>query len=95
MALRLEIKVVPSSGRLSFALDKQQRLKCFLKAAAEDGQANYELIKFVAKSCGVTQRDVSIISGAIIRNKVLLITTALSYDQFLEKIGLEKQSQIF
>ena len=95
MALRLEIKVVPSSGKLAFALDKQQRLKCFLKAAAEDGQANYELIKFTAKSCGVTQRDVSIIAGAIIRNKVLLITTPLTYEQFLDKIGLEKQAQIF
>ena len=95
MALRLEIKVVPSSGKLSFVLDKQQRLKCNLKAAAEDGQANYELIKFIAKACGVTQRDVAIVAGLISRNKVILITTLLSYDEFLEKVGLEKQVQIF
>ena len=41
MALRLEIKVVPSSGKLCFAIDKQQRLKCYLKAQAEEGKANY------------------------------------------------------
>lgn len=95
MALRLEIKVVPCSGKLHFALDKQQRLKCYLKAAPQDGQANYELIKFIAKSCGVTQADVDIVTGLISRNKVLLITTCLSYEQFLNKVGLEKQVEIF
>ncbi|MDP3788751.1 MAG: DUF167 domain-containing protein [Candidatus Chromulinivorax sp.] len=95
MALRLEIKVVPSSGKLGFVIDKQQRLKCYLKAQAEEGQANYELIKFVAKTCKVTQRDVDIISGLISRNKILLIATTLTYEQFLQLIGLEKQAKLF
>ena len=94
MALRLEIKVVPSSGRIGFVIDKQQRLKCYLKSAAQDGQANYELVKFIAKSCGVTQRDVDIVAGLISRNKVLLITTSLTYEQFLERMGLEKQMKL-
>lgn len=95
MALRLEIKVVPSSGKLGFAIDKQQRLKCYLKAQAEEGKANYELIKFVAKTCNVTQRDVDIVSGLISRNKVLLITTDMTYEQFLQITGLEKQTKLF
>ncbi|MBV8660859.1 MAG: DUF167 domain-containing protein [Candidatus Dependentiae bacterium] len=95
MALRLEIKVIPSSGKIGFIIDKQQRLRCYLKAAAQDGQANYELIKFVAKTCGVTQRDVDIVAGLISRNKVLLISTDLTYEQFLQHIGLEKQAKIF
>ena len=95
MALRLEIKVVPSSGKQGFIIDKQQKLKCYLKAAAEEGKANYELIKFVAKTCNVTQRDVDIISGLISRNKVLLITTNLTYEQFLQLVGLEKQTKLF
>ena len=95
MALRLEIKVIPSSGKIGFIIDKQQRLKCYLKAAAQDGQANYELIKFVAKTCGVTQRDVDIVAGLINRNKVLLISKDLTYEQFLKLIGLEKQAKIF
>jgi len=94
MALRLEIKVVPSSGKIGFIIDKQQRLKCYLKSAAQDGQANYELVKFVAKSCGVTQRDVDIIVGLISRNKVLLITTSLTYGQFLTRMGLEEQIKL-
>jgi uncharacterized protein (TIGR00251 family) len=95
MALRLEIKVVPSSGKLSFAIDKQHRLKCYLKAQAEEGKANYELIKFVAKTCNVTQRDVDIVSGLISRNKILLITTDITYEQFLKISGLEKQTKLF
>lgn len=95
MALRLEIKVVPSSGKLAFVIDKQQRLKCYLKAQAEEGKANYELIKFVAKICNVTQRDVDIVSGLISRNKVLLITTTMTYEQFLQATGLVQQSKLF
>ena len=95
MALRLEIKVVPVSGKIGFVIDKQQRLKCYLKAQAEEGKANYELIKFVAKTCNVTQRDVDIVSGLISRNKILLISTDLTYEQFLQLAGLEKQAKLF
>jgi len=95
MALRLEIKVVPSSGKIGFCFDKQQRLKCYLKSAAQDGQANYELIKFIAKSCGVTQRDVDIIAGLISRNKVILIATSLTYEEFLERLGVDEQKKLF
>lgn len=95
MALRLEIKVIPSSGKIGFVIDKQQRLKCYLKAQAQEGKANYELIKFIAKTCSVTQRDVDIVSGFISSHKVLLITTTLTYEQFLQLIGLDKQMKIF
>lgn len=95
MALRLEVKVVPSSGKIGCIIDKQQRLKCYLKAQAEEGKANYELVKFFAKMCGVTQRDVDIVSGLISRNKVLLIKTDMTNEQFLQLMGLEKQSKLF
>lgn len=95
MALRIEIKVIPSSGKIGFAFDKQQRLKCYLKSAAQDGQANYELVKFIAKTCGVTQKDVDIIVGFTCRNKVLLITTVMTYEQFLQTVGIEKQAKLF
>jgi uncharacterized protein (TIGR00251 family) len=95
MALRLEIKVIPSSGKIGFSLDKEQRLRCYLKSAAQDGQANYELIKFIAKTCHVTQRDVDIVLGFTSRNKVLLITTDLNYASFLQLIGFEQQKKLF
>jgi len=95
MALRLEIKVVPSSGKSGFILDKQQKLKCYLKSAAQDGMANYELVKLLAKTCKVTQKDVDIVAGLISRNKVLLIKTDMTYEQFLQILSLDKQVAIF
>jgi len=95
MALRLEVKVVPVSGKSGCVLDKQQRLKCYLKASAQDGKANQELIKFFAKICDVTQREVEIVSGLISRNKVLLIKTNMTYEAFLQQMGLEKQGKLF
>ena len=95
MALRLEIKVVPASGKIGCIIDKSQRLKCYVKSQAEEGKANYELIKFFAKIFGVTQRDVDIVSGLISRNKVLLIKTDITYEQFLQSLGLEKQRKLF
>ncbi len=95
MALRIEVKVVPSSGKIGFAFNKQQRLTCYLKSPAQDGQANYELIKFIAKTCKVTQRDVDIVLGFTCRNKIILITTTMDYDQFLQLVGLEQQTKLF
>ena len=66
-----------------------------MKAQAEEGKANYELIKFVAKTCNVTQREVDIVSGLISRNKIVLISTDLTYEQFLQLAGLEKQAKLF
>lgn len=95
MALRLSIKVIPSSGRMEFVLDKEQRLKCYLKAPAQDGKANKELIKFVAQLCSVRQVDVDIVVGLINPNKILLINSSMSYEQFLKIAGLELQNSIF
>lgn len=95
MALRLEIKVVPSSGKSGCIINKQQRLKCYLKAAAQDGKANHELIKFFAKTCNATQQDVEIVAGLTSRNKVLVIQTAITYEQLLQILGLEKQIKLF
>lgn len=95
MALRLEVKVVPGSSKSCCIIDKQQSLKCFLKAQAQDGKANQELIKIFAKNCNVRQRDVDIVAGLASRNKILLISTSMSYEQLLKIMRLEKQTKIF
>jgi len=40
MALRIEVSVLPSSGRQKIFLDAQGRLKCHLKSQPEKGKAN-------------------------------------------------------
>lgn len=95
MALQISVTVVPSSGKTGCVFNKQQRLKCYLKSAAEKGKANDELIYFFARLCGVPQRDVEIITGFTFRTKLLLIKTTMTYEQLLQALGLEKQQALF
>ena len=95
VALIVEIKVVTQSGKLALCLDKSGILKCFVKAAPEDGKANREVIDIVSKAVGVTKREVEIISGLTCRKKKLAIGCQLTYEQFLEKIGFCAQQKIF
>ncbi len=93
MALIIEVKVTPSSGRRCWLLDKSGRLKCYLKNAPEKGRANMELLEFIADSLKIPIRSISLIAGATGRTKKIKIDTPLTYEQFLERIGLEKAVQ--
>ncbi len=95
MALLLDITVVPASGQQKIVIDKQGRLKCYLKSAPEKGQANQELIKYLAKALACTQDNVEIVAGQISRKKRLKIHLQLTYDQFTERVGLADQKKIF
>lgn len=95
MDLFLVIKVVPSSAKQAFKFDKSGNLKCYLKSAPERGHANLELIKFLAKSLDLKQDQVQIIAGATSRNKKIKLKTILSYEQLLQKLGIEVQTTIF
>ena len=94
MALLFEVKVVPSSGRNKWVIDKSGRLKCFLKNPPQKGLANKELIGLVAKAVGVTKADVEIVTGATSRNKKIKIFADLTLDEFLAKLGLERQQSL-
>lgn len=93
MALIIDIKVMPASGRLCWMLDKSGILKCYLKSPPERGRANMELIEFIADSLRIPIRSISLIAGATGRNKKIKIDCTITYEQFLEKIGLEKSVQ--
>ena len=81
---------MPSSGRNKWVIDKSGRLKCYLKSPPEKGLANKELIKLFAKVLKITQADIQIISGATSRNKKIKIAADITYDQILDKLGLEQ-----
>jgi uncharacterized protein len=95
MALIIDIKVVPNSGKLQYVLDKSGILKCYLKSQPEGGKANAELIKFLAKELGMPQDKVSIISGLSSRNKRVKIDRALTFQALLDELGIEIQKKIF
>jgi len=95
MALIIEIKVVPQSGKHSLCLDKSGMLKCFVKAAPEDGKANKEVVEVVSRAVGVPKKSVEIVSGLTSRKKKLAVEVDLTYEQFLIKIGCSVQKKMF
>jgi len=95
MALFIEIKVIPSSGRAYCALDKQGSIKCYLKNPPEKGKANKELVAMLAKKLHVPQQDIVIVAGATSRKKRIKIEQALEYNDILAALGLEVQEVLF
>jgi len=95
MALVVEIKVIPGSGRNKWIIDKSGTLKCYLKNPPEKGLANKELIKLLAKALGLAQQDVEIIRGVTSRKKHIKIALDVNFDQLLEKLRIERQSKIW
>jgi uncharacterized protein (TIGR00251 family) len=95
MALIVDIKVVPNSGKLEIVLDKKGQLKCWLKSLPEQGKSNAELIKFLAKTVKITQDKISIIRGQTSRNKQIKIELSITFDQLLNSLNIDKQETIF
>lgn len=98
MALVLEIKVVPSSGQNKWVLDKTDHLKCYLKSAPERGKANKELIQILSKVTGISQAQITIMSGLTTRNKKVKLDADITLEKFLDLVSLttsDKQQGLF
>jgi uncharacterized protein (TIGR00251 family) len=95
MALIFNVKVTPSSGKNCWVLDKSGMLKCYVKSQAEQGKANQEIIKNIAKAIGITQDNIAIIAGSQKRRKRIKIDIDISYDRLLELFGIQTQMKLF
>jgi uncharacterized protein len=69
--MRISVKVKPSSGKQLVTALEDAVLLVHIRSAPENGKANAEVIKVVAKHFGVRAADVSIVVGATNRSKVL------------------------
>ncbi|MDX1976005.1 MAG: DUF167 domain-containing protein [Rickettsiales bacterium] len=74
----LAIHAVPKSSKseiVGWIHDNSGRkaLKVRLAAPPEDGKANEELIRFLAKSWGITKSRIQLAAGAASRHKILKI----------------------
>jgi len=65
--MRMEVTVVPRSGRFEILNDKG-RVKIFLKSAPESNKANLELLKELKRLLKV---EVRLVSGGSSRRKVI------------------------
>jgi uncharacterized protein (TIGR00251 family) len=95
MSLVVEVRVVPSSGKQLFMLGPDDTLKIYLKSSPEKGRANAELVKILAKALGITRVDVQIIAGATSRKKLIRLSLDSTFDQLLQRLGIERQRSLF
>lgn len=94
MPLILDIKVIPNSGRQQFQFDKAGNLKCYVKSVPENGKANLELLMFLAKTLGLPQAKVTLLSGHSSRNKRIKIDAPLTFITVLDMLGIERQGSL-
>ncbi len=71
--VRLEIKVFPKSSREEI-VEKDGRIKAYVKAPPDKGKANKALIELIAREYGVRKSDVRIVTGLTGRNKVVEVS---------------------
>ncbi len=76
--LSVAVRVTPRGGRdgidgIDTMSDGRSVLKVRVKAIADGGEANRAVIRLLAKTAGVTQSDVSVLSGATSRLKQIAI----------------------
>ena len=95
MPFIFDVKVFPGSGKKGWAIDKSGNLKCYVKSPAEQGKANNELIKSLAKALGLTQNMVSIISGEQSPKKRIRVEADMTFNQFVELLGIDWQMDMF
>lgn len=95
MPFIFDVKVIPSSGKKGWSIDKTGNLKCHLKSPAEQGKANDELIKSLSKALGIPQGMISITSGAQSRKKRIKVDADMTYNKFLELLGIDWQMDMF
>lgn len=71
--LKLAINLQPRSSKDEILLNATGILKIKITAAPANNEANNYLIKFMAKTFGVTQAQVTIVKGLQSRKKTLMI----------------------
>jgi uncharacterized protein (TIGR00251 family) len=68
------VRVQPRASRSGLAGEVDGALRIRLAAPPVDGEANEELVKFLAKLLDIPRRQVEIISGQKSKNKVVRVT---------------------
>jgi uncharacterized protein (TIGR00251 family) len=72
-AVRLRVRVQPRASRTEVAGEHGGALKVRIASPPVEGEANRELIRFIAKRVGVAASRVTLVSGETGRNKVIEI----------------------
>ncbi len=71
--LTFGVKAVPGSSRTRIAGQWESLLKVTIAAAPENGKANKELVKYLAKLFGVSKSSVTLVGGLHDSRKVVQV----------------------
>ena len=85
--LLLDCHLQPGASRIGFAGLHGERLKIRISAPPVDGKANSMLLAFLAKSFGVSKREVVLVSGQTSRQKRVAIS---SPRLLLDDLGIQR-----
>lgn len=88
MPLMLAIKVIPNAAKQRFVYDPPIGLKVYVTSPAQDGKANEELIRLLAKTLDIAKKNVTIAGGYTSRNKRIHIQADISLQQVLDACGI-------
>lgn len=91
MAFVFDVKVIPSSGRIEWKLEPENRLKCYLRSQAHKGQANKELVTLVAHALQIPVSACTIISGLTCGMKRIRVDASKSFDELCIALGVVLQ----
>ena len=69
----LSVRVIPRAKRNAVTKMKDGSIKVYVTAPPEDGRANEAVVETIAEWLGVKRRQVTIVSGATNRNKVVQV----------------------
>lgn len=71
---RVALRVVPRAGADSVDEPREGRLRVRVTAAPADGKANAAVCKLLAKRLGTAKSNVSVVSGALAREKIVEVS---------------------
>ena len=90
--VRIRIKAQPGASRSEFAgLYGEDALKIRIAAAAVEGAANKELVKFLSKAFKVPKSEIRFKSGETAKIKVLEFPVTEKFGEFLSKLGMRNE----
>ncbi len=73
---KMEIKVIPNANSNKIAISEEggiYQVKIYVTVTPEDGKANNQVIKLLAKELSIPKSKISIIKGLKSRNKTIAI----------------------
>lgn len=85
-ASRFEVHAKPKAKKSAIVGVVEGRLEVAIAAQPNDGAANEELVRFIAKTLNIKQREVVIVRGQSARIKLIELKT-LSADEARQKLG--------